>query len=884
MNFNSPISVRIKRLPLLALSGFVLLVAANGLLGHDRSLAAQSVGVTSAVLPQANSTRPNEETLTLRIGVDIVANERVVTDAKGKLQLLFLDGSALTVGPNSEVVVDEFVYDPKAKTGSLAFSATKGVFRLVGGKISKKKAVLLRTPESVIGIRGGIAAAQISPEKVTATFIFGERMTVESSGATVAVTRPGFQISAQAGQAPSAPVRASEKQLTTQLNALESDQTQDDAPDVPVGDEDVSNTQLAAMGSDAEPIAVAVNDLPPPPPPGDTARIEGNVDVVTASQQMVADNNTGGLTLTGFYGRAKRGTSTLTGTLDTNSTQNFALSNVAISNGRFSANSSQGSFSLRGPSATGSFALSAGDSTAFGAVSGNGLLSSDQSFLLYELTGSRQLVFAGLPTPSTAFPTTGVTTYLTRNDFTLGGSKIPLIPYAHGGNLTPLKTPNAMIYWGATGSGAHPGFLSANLAIVGTGSAQKHAVSLMVGEILTDGSSRRFFIGDAVGTSLISSTADYYGYFGEVASLDVGDGSDFFGTSGPHHAVIGAEDVNSLDVTSSFGLTESQRSADTTIFPNIPISSTNNAAGLGVTRSTRIMSAYVGGVSRDFSSGGTFLGVHKFYSINTTGGNNFIQTSAANNTVQGSFNIMSPFANGVPATLIDFGGIGTSFGDDSTFIDDGHFGAIGFDSGSPIEPDIGVFRDTDISLAGITPSGVTICTCAYVTWGFWGAGIDPSTEHDIGLATWVAGERVANSNLNYTATGTYSGTLIGSVANGPNTSNGSVAIYTAVGSYSFALSIGVSSLTATSGSLSIDGATMTFTGSGAISGTTPTEVVGTLSGTRGETTLSGTIRSAFFGTPANSSSAPRNAAGFFAAADSAKTYQVSGIHFSQLQP
>ena len=382
-----------------AVLGVVLMGVTTLPSGFAPVQAAQNVGVTSAVLPQARSTRPNEDTLTLRIGVDIVANERVVTDAKGKLQLLFLDGSALTVGPNSEVVVDEFIYDPKAKTGSLAFSATKGVFRLVGGRISKTKAVILRTPESVIGIRGGIATAEITPVKVTATFIFGDRMTVESNGATVAVTRPGFKISAQPGQPPSAPVQATEQELSGQMNALESTQPQDDNADVPIGDEDVAKTQLAAMGSDAEPIAVATTDQRPPPPPGgDTAQVEDSADVKTASQEMAKESG-GGLTLTGFYGRSKRGTSTLTGTLDNDSTQNFPLSNIIISNGRFSASSTQGDFSLQGPSAVGSFALNGDNSTAFGAVSGTGILSSDKSFLLYELTGSWFLLASRRPAP-----------------------------------------------------------------------------------------------------------------------------------------------------------------------------------------------------------------------------------------------------------------------------------------------------------------------------------------------------------------------------------------------------------------------------------------------------------------------------------------------------
>ena len=60
--------------------------------------------------------------------------------------MLFLDESALTIGPNLDVVLDEFVYDPEAEVGALILNATKGGFRLAGGKITKKSAVVPKTP------------------------------------------------------------------------------------------------------------------------------------------------------------------------------------------------------------------------------------------------------------------------------------------------------------------------------------------------------------------------------------------------------------------------------------------------------------------------------------------------------------------------------------------------------------------------------------------------------------------------------------------------------------------------------------------------------------------------------------------------------------------
>ena len=96
------------------------------------------------------------------IGQDVVFNERITTTEGGQTQLLFLDQSAMTIGPNSDLTIDQFVYDPKSGTGKLAMSATRGVLRYVGGKLSKQdNAVTLRTSTATLAVRGGAFIANI---------------------------------------------------------------------------------------------------------------------------------------------------------------------------------------------------------------------------------------------------------------------------------------------------------------------------------------------------------------------------------------------------------------------------------------------------------------------------------------------------------------------------------------------------------------------------------------------------------------------------------------------------------------------------------------------------------------------------------------------------
>jgi hypothetical protein len=113
---------------------------------------AAQVGTASAVNPAATV---NLRTIT--IGSSIAHMERIRTTSSGSVQVLFIDKTSMTVGPNSDVTIDEYVFDPKAGTGSLAATVTKGAMRFVGGLISHSGNAEIKTATAVIGIRGGVA-------------------------------------------------------------------------------------------------------------------------------------------------------------------------------------------------------------------------------------------------------------------------------------------------------------------------------------------------------------------------------------------------------------------------------------------------------------------------------------------------------------------------------------------------------------------------------------------------------------------------------------------------------------------------------------------------------------------------------------------------------
>ena len=80
----------------------------------------------------------------------------VVTGSDGHVRLVLPDETVFTVGPNSNVVIDRFVYDPASDEHTIMAKLSQGVFRWVTGKVARKDPAKMKVtlPVGTIGIRG----------------------------------------------------------------------------------------------------------------------------------------------------------------------------------------------------------------------------------------------------------------------------------------------------------------------------------------------------------------------------------------------------------------------------------------------------------------------------------------------------------------------------------------------------------------------------------------------------------------------------------------------------------------------------------------------------------------------------------------------------------
>ena len=124
---------------------------------------AEPIGVAASIKPNAEG-GVGTNLRTLSPGSELHAKDTVRTGKVGQADLVFIDSTNLTVGPTSEVVLDEFVYDPTGSSGKVVMQATRGAFRFVTGK-QDHRAYALKTPYGTLGVRGTVVKVDVLDPK-----------------------------------------------------------------------------------------------------------------------------------------------------------------------------------------------------------------------------------------------------------------------------------------------------------------------------------------------------------------------------------------------------------------------------------------------------------------------------------------------------------------------------------------------------------------------------------------------------------------------------------------------------------------------------------------------------------------------------------------------
>jgi hypothetical protein len=95
-------------------------------------------------------------TIPVTAGTAVYQNDAIQTGKNGSLGVTFKDGSRISIGPNTRIVIDDFVFQPRDEKVSFVTRITQGTLYYVSGAIAKiapEKAAFV-TPDGTIGVRG----------------------------------------------------------------------------------------------------------------------------------------------------------------------------------------------------------------------------------------------------------------------------------------------------------------------------------------------------------------------------------------------------------------------------------------------------------------------------------------------------------------------------------------------------------------------------------------------------------------------------------------------------------------------------------------------------------------------------------------------------------
>ena len=82
--------------------------------------------------------------------------DQIRTGANGKVGMIFEDDTIISIGPNSRIVIEDFLFQPNEKRLSFFARIIQGTASYLSGQIAKLAPNLVRieTPQATVGVRG----------------------------------------------------------------------------------------------------------------------------------------------------------------------------------------------------------------------------------------------------------------------------------------------------------------------------------------------------------------------------------------------------------------------------------------------------------------------------------------------------------------------------------------------------------------------------------------------------------------------------------------------------------------------------------------------------------------------------------------------------------
>jgi hypothetical protein len=210
------------------------------------SICLGSVGEITFQSQPAQITRGVDKILTEK--GTLIEMDDVVETLNGVVHLVFEDDTKVKIKEYSELVIDDFVYEPSTKKGKLNLKASIGNIRYTSGLIANKENIKIDTPTASVSVRGtdfNITVAESGQSSFTllpSVDTFGNEYTgkieVSNISGSVMLTIPFENTVVTSMVSPPSPPTVLSQNSISKIKRQEKKDKQDEAEEDDEGEED----------------------------------------------------------------------------------------------------------------------------------------------------------------------------------------------------------------------------------------------------------------------------------------------------------------------------------------------------------------------------------------------------------------------------------------------------------------------------------------------------------------------------------------------------------------------------------------------------------------------------------------------------------------------
>ncbi len=140
----------------------ILLLILSALAWPVPAATQESIGIVRTSSGTATINRGGQ-ILPAAVGAKLLAADTLTTGSDGSIGVILRDNSTLSIGPESNLIIQEFLFSPAEGELGLLARITRGTMAYISGLIGKlaPESARFETPVATIGIRGTRFAVKV---------------------------------------------------------------------------------------------------------------------------------------------------------------------------------------------------------------------------------------------------------------------------------------------------------------------------------------------------------------------------------------------------------------------------------------------------------------------------------------------------------------------------------------------------------------------------------------------------------------------------------------------------------------------------------------------------------------------------------------------------